>query len=116
MQKGMSLRDEQGNIVRDPQTGRPVLKLVDMTADEITELEATRLMHARLARYTPIQFLDRYSAEDQLAIASATLRDHAVKLAYDRLMVSQSFILEDAQPLLSALSDAGVVLKSGAQA
>lgn len=46
-------------------------------------------------RVTPLQFIDRFTDEEQLAIVSATLANPAVKLWYDKLLAAQEVVFDD---------------------
>jgi hypothetical protein len=49
---------------------------------------------------TPLQFFERFTADEQIAIVTATLTDPVVKLWYDKLLAAQEVVFAD--PRLSA--------------
>jgi hypothetical protein len=49
---------------------------------------------------TPLQFIDRFTDEEQLAIVTATMSNPVVKLWYDKLLAAQEVVFAD--PRLSA--------------
>ena len=53
---------------------------------------------------TPLQFVERFTEAEQLAIVTATLNNAAVKLWYDKLMAASEVVFAD--PRLSAGMDA----------
>ena len=60
---------------------------------------------------TPLEFIDRFTEAEQLAIVTATMTNPVVKLWYDKLLAAQSVVFAD--PRLSAgldgLVDAGLI-------
>jgi hypothetical protein len=44
---------------------------------------------------TPLQFIDRFTDEEQLAIVSATMTNPVVKLWYDKLLAAQEVVFAD---------------------
>lgn len=94
--KMVNRRDAAGQLIRDPKTGRPASFRVEMTPDEEAAFEAARAEERLNTAIGPLALLDRFTAEEQLAIAQAAMTDAAVKLAYDRMMASRDFRLADA--------------------
>lgn len=92
--KMVSRLDEAGAIARD-RGGRPLMDRVAMTEAEEATFEAERAALPVIRRYTPLEFMDLFSDEQQLAIVTATMTVPAVKLWYDRMMAAQVVDLSD---------------------
>lgn len=62
-----------------------------------------------IARITPLEFIDRFTYDEQIAIVTATLQNPAVKLWYDKLLAASFVSFDD--PRLSAGLD--VLVQAG---
>lgn len=60
-------------------------------------------------RVTPLEFIDRFTYDEQIAIVSATMQNPAVKLWYDKLLAASFVSFDD--PRLSAGLD--VLVQAG---
>lgn len=102
--------DADGNIMRD-ERGVPVTVEVEMTAEEIAAFEAERAAPPIERRYSPLQFMDLFTDDEQLAIVTATLANPAVKLWYDKMLAAHEINLNDARVTagLAALAAAGLI-------
>lgn len=69
--------------------------LVQMTAQEIDEHLAQVVAPPPKTQFTSLEFLDRFSDEEQLAVVSATLVNPVIKLWYDRLLAASFIDLTD---------------------
>jgi len=60
---------------------------------------------------TPLQFVERFTEEEQLAIATATLSDPQIKLWYDKLLASQEVVADDPRlgAGMNAMVSAGLI-------
>lgn len=60
---------------------------------------------------TSLQFMDRFTEAEQLAIVSATMSVPAVKLWYDRMIAATEIVYKDPRTLggLQALSQGGLI-------
>lgn len=63
---------------------------------------------------TSLQFMDRFTEEEQLAIVSATLASPQVKLWYDRMIAATEIVFKDPRTLggLQALVGAGLITQA----
>lgn len=69
------------------------------------EIETAKvLIPALSAIATPLQFIERFTGEEQLSIVTAAMTTPALRLWYDKLMAAQEVVFND--PRLSAGLDA----------
>lgn len=67
-----------------------------------------------LRKYTPLEFLDMFTADEQIAVVEATMSIASVKLWYDKMLASSFIDLEDPRTPagLTALVSAGLITQS----
>lgn len=69
--------------------------LVQMTAQEIDEHLAQVVAPPPKTQFTSLEFLDRFSEAEQLAVVTATMTNPVIKLWYDRLLAASFIDLVD---------------------
>lgn len=72
----------------------------DASQDVFIQPEVPPTVETPVLSCTPLQFVDRFTDDEQLAIVSATMSNPAVKLWYDKLLAAQEVVFAD--PRLSA--------------
>lgn len=63
--------------------------------EDIEEPEGSVIVEDPYLRLTPLELLDLFTEDEQLAVVSATMQDAAVKLWYDRLIAATFVTYED---------------------
>lgn len=91
----------------------------DVSERECTEQELAEMIAAKDAtlpaavktQFTSLEFLDRFTDAEQLAVVSATLQSPQVKLWYDRLLAASYIDLTDPRTEggIDALISAGLI-------
>ena len=92
---------------------------VDLTTGEITERELTPEEIAALPApqpapprtCTPLEFIERFTEAEQLAVVTAAMQVPALRLWYDKLMAAQQVVEDDPRLAsgLDALVSAGLI-------
>lgn len=68
---------------------------VEITEDEYIAINETIKDGIKNTQYTALEFLDRFTETEQLAVVSATLANAQVKLWYDKLLAASFVDLAD---------------------
>ena len=75
------------------QWGAP--ELVPMTPEQVEAHLNPQAPPAPIPTFTAMQFLDLFTEDEQLAVASAAMQSPQVKLWYDRLLAASFITIED---------------------
>ena len=91
------------------QWGAPELEL--MTPEQVEAHLNPPTPPAPIPTFTALQFLDLFTEDEQLAVASAAMQSPQVKLWYDRLLAAAFITIEDprTEAGLQALVGAGLL-------
>ena len=106
-------KDGGGNIYDD--MGGAAKHLLPDGCVEITETEAADIRAsaapAQQTRFSSLEFLERFTETEQLAVVSATLGSAQVKLWYDKLLAAEYVDLNDPRTEggIDALIAAGLI-------
>lgn len=65
------------------------------TAEEVEAWELQRAAVFKTARFSSLEFLERFTETEQLAVVSATMANAKVKLWYDKLLAAEYVDLTD---------------------
>jgi len=73
------------------------------------EMVAAKIVAGRTCE--PLDFMERFSDEEQLAIAQATMSNAQVKLWYDKMLASKNVVFDDVrtQVGMTTLVNAGII-------
>lgn len=84
---------------------------IAMSEEEAAAFEAERAALVTVRRYSPLQFMELFSQEEQLIIVSASMSNAMVKLWYDKMLAASEIVLTDERVTsgLAALVDAGLL-------
>lgn len=101
--RGETWFDAEGNEVKIDQIG--IIPDASWTIEKPPEPYVPR------TQFTSLEFLDRFTEEEQLTVVQATMQSAAVKLWYDRLLAASFVDLEDprTEAGIDALISAGLI-------
>lgn len=103
--------DHRGEIWFDAEGNEIKIDQIGIIPDTSWTLEKPPAPYVPRTQFTSLEFLDRFTEDEQLAVVQATMQSAPVKLWYDRLLAASFVDLEDprAEAGVDALIGAGLI-------
>lgn len=79
--------------------------------EDISTIDEVSVNESSIRSCEPLDFIERFSEEEQIAIVTATLSNPQVKLWYDKMLASKNVNFDDVrtQAGMQALIDSGII-------